>query len=291
MPIDDFADRDQRAPETSSEKLPTAPKKKQKEGKKSLPLEVNPPSFTEFVQNDTPREITVQVQTNNDQIPELVTFLDPENKNPRSLVSLAMDYSGSVAPVIAKTANTIKEIAKELFGIPNVGQSVLLNVIKIDNTPKRTPFACLDKIQIPDPTMTLNSPIANGIAAMTSAMIQMIKKLRAEGLERTQGVCILTSDGHENQVTPTEYFTIAKSFREMCDRYSVTPIIVGIGKVENLHTANLKVLTKDGVICHMEDLNAQVLAHFIKNVVSQASQTQMGRAVIPKLPPGITSLK
>ncbi len=216
-------------------------------------------------------------------------LLNEANNTPRTPISVVLDTSGSVSNWLKGTLSTADKMIEDFRLMPATRESIVFDLTQIGSPPISTGFKELKDVIIPDVQAIGLSPIALGIKRATLNLASLIGRLREKAIERTEGVVIITTDGFENVSSKEEFDAILDEFHSACARWSVTPIVVGVG--DDLDVPTLKKMAKALPPFHLRDLTADVLIPFIKKIAIQASRSRRGQKLELDLPDELVPLQ
>jgi uncharacterized protein YegL len=135
----------------------------------------------------------------------------------------------------------------------------------------------------------MSTPLHAALERITHDLGGLCSDLRAQGIERTESVVIITTDGFANGGGAHGIDQYIEKFLEMGKKWSVTNIVVGVGA--SLNEPLLKKLANSIPPLQIEELNAALLMPFIQKIAVKVSQSRRGQAIELDLPEGINTIE
>jgi uncharacterized protein YegL len=218
-----------------------------------------------------------------------VSALDPANRATRTPIGWLMDGSPSLTGFTQLQLTSSQSLLDELCGIPTTARSVMMNIVQIGTPPHSTGFHEVARFQVPALHVAHTTPLHTALDQMTYDLGGLCSDLRANGLERTDSVVIITTDGFANDGTPEQLLTSIDAFLKLGKKWSVTNLVVGVGN--KLNEELLKKLANSIPPLHIEQLNAAVLMPFIQKIARQVSESRRGQKIELELPDGIETIE
>lgn len=219
----------------------------------------------------------------------LASGLDPSNRATRTPLGWITDGSPSMTGFTQLQLDSAVAMVTELQTLPTTARSVLLNVVQIGTPPAATGFREVAAFRVPALHVARSTPLHTALDQMTHDLGGLCSDLRAAGIERTDGVVVLTTDGFANDVTPDGLAKSVEAFLAVGKKWSVTNLVVGVGS--RLNVDLLKRLANAIPPLHIEELNAAALMPFIQRVARQVSESRRGQQIELELPDGIESIE
>jgi uncharacterized protein YegL len=243
--------------------------------KKSKVTKVSPPPFLDRVLPNEPLA--------------LAGGLDPSNRTARTPVGWVTDGSPSLTGFTQLQLDSAVSMVEELRKMPTTARSVLMNVVQIGTPPAATGFHEIARFQVPPLHVARSTPLHTALDRMTSDLGGLCSDLRAVGIERTDSVVVVTTDGFANDVTPDVLAKSIDAFLAVGKKWSVTNLVVGVGS--KLNGNLLKRLANTIPPLHIEELNAAALMPFIQKIARQVSESRRGQTIELELPDGIEAME
>ncbi|MFO0847115.1 MAG: hypothetical protein U0871_00960 [Gemmataceae bacterium] len=219
----------------------------------------------------------------------LASGLDPSNRATRTPVGWVTDGSPSMTGFTRLQLDSAVAMVDELRALPSTARSVLMNVVQIGTPPAATGFQEIARFRVPQLLVAKSTPLHTALDQMTNDLGGLCSDLRASGIERTDSVVIMTTDGFANDATPEVLAKSVEAFLATGRKWSVTNLVVGVGNQLNVDL--LKRLANAVPPLHIEELNAAALMPFIQRVARQVSESRRGQAIELELPDGIEPLE
>lgn len=219
----------------------------------------------------------------------LASALDQANRATRTPLGWVTDGSPSMTGFTQLQLDSAVAMVGELRAIPTTARSVLMNVVQIGTPPAATGFHEIAAFRVPPLHVAKSTPLHSALDRMTHDLGGLCSDLRPAGIERTDSVVILTTDGFANDAPPEVLAKSVEAFLEVGKKWSVTNLVVGVGS--RLNVDLLKTLANVIPPLHIEELNAGVLMPFIQKVARQVSESRRGQKIELELPDGIETLE
>jgi uncharacterized protein YegL len=216
---------------------------------------------------------------------ELTSCLDPSNRTTRTPLGWITDGSPSMTGFTEVQLTSAKSMVVELRELPITSRSVLMNIVQIGSPPVATGFQEISKFQVPCLHAANATPFHLALDRMASDLGALFSDLRTQGIERTESVVIITTDGFANAATSEVIQGSIDNFLNLGKKWSITNLVVGVGS--NLNEPLLKNLANNIPPLQIEELNAACLMPFIQKVVAQFSQSRRGQKIEIEVPDGI----
>ncbi len=216
---------------------------------------------------------------------QLVTWLDPYNKTSRTPLGWITDASPSMTGFTDAQLKSALAMVGELVELPATSRSVMMNIVQIGTPPVATGFSEIAKFRVPELHVAETTPLHTALDRMTHDLGALFSDFRARGIERTESVVIITTDGHANGTTQEEIYESIRKFLELGKKWSVTNLVVGVGS--QLNEPLLKALANKAPPMRIDKLNAACLVPFIQKIAEQASRSRPNRKLEVKLPEGM----
>jgi uncharacterized protein YegL len=217
--------------------------------------------------------------------------IDLQNRNTRTPLTLLFDNSPSCSSFHATQVSTMDSCTGQLRSMPTITRSLLINVIQFGSpVADMTGYREIAEFEMPPIRPFPSTPIHQALDAATESFEALCGKLQEAGIERTESVCVISTDGCPD-VGSRELLTesIAR-FHAACRRWSQTPIVVGIG--QSVDKDVLKAMATTYPPIALEQMNAEVLVPFIEKLAVSASRSRRGRDRISiELPTGMKPLE
>lgn len=86
---------------------------------------------------------------------------------------------------------------------------------------------------MPEIHPTHSTPLHSALERATADLGGLFSGLRAHGIERTDSLAIITSDGFANDTTEEELNASIQKFLDLGKKWAVTNIVVGVGRQLN----------------------------------------------------------
>lgn len=220
---------------------------------------------------------------------ELASWLDPSNRSTRTAIGWLTDGSPSMTGFTDVQLKSAVGMVAELARLPATSRSVMMDIVQIGTPPLATGFKEIAKFLVPGVHVAQSTPLHTALDRMTNDLGSLFSNLRELGIERTESVVIITTDGFANEATQLEIDESIRRFLEMGKKWSVTNLVVGVG--ERLNEPLLKALANSLPPMQIEELNAACLMPFIQKFVERASQSRRGQKPECKLPQGIKPIE
>lgn len=219
----------------------------------------------------------------------LVSGLDLLNRTTRTPLGWITDGSPSMTGFTQLQLDAAVTMVGELRSIPTTARSVLMNVVQLGTPSVATGFHEIAKFQVPPLHVARSTPLHTALDLMTNDLGGLCSDLRANGIERTDSVVIITTDGFANDTTPEVLSKSIDAFLGIGKKWSVTNLVVGVGS--KLNETLLKKLANAIPPLHIEELNAAVLMPFIQSIAKQLSVSRPRQNIVMELPDGIETIE
>ena len=220
---------------------------------------------------------------------QLVTWLDPSNKTTRTPIGWVTDGSPSMTGYTDVQLKSAVSMVGELVQLPATSRSVMMNVVQIGTPPVATGFSEIAKFRVPELHVADTTPLHAALDRMTHDLGALFSDFRARGIERTESVVIITTDGYANGATHEEIYDSIRKFLEVGKKWSVTNLVVGMGS--QLNEPLLKALANSMPPMRIDELNAACLMPFIQKIAQRVSQSRRGQALELELPEGLEPIE
>ena len=205
---------------------------------------------------------------------QLVTGLDPSNRTTRTPIGWVTDGSPSMTGFTDAQLQSAVSMVGELVQLPATARSVMMNVVQIGTPPVATGFSEIARFRVPDLHVAQTTPLHAALDRMTHDLGGLFSDFRARGIERTESVVIITTDGYANGATETEINESIRKFLDLGKKWAVTNLVVGVGS--QLNEPLLKALANSVPPLRIDELNAACLMPFIQTIAERVSQSRRG---------------
>lgn len=232
---------------------------------------------------------TATVRTPEEFAVALASGLDPSNRSTRTPIGWITDGSPSMTGFTQLQLDSAVAMVKELRTLPATARSVLMNVVQIGTPPAATGFREIAAFEVPALQVANSTPLHSALDRMAHDLGGLCSDLRAAGIERTESVVVITTDGFANDATPDVLARSVEAFLGVGKKWSVTNLVVGVGS--RLNTDLLKKLANAIPPLHIEELNAAALMPFIQKVARQVSESRRGQTIELELPDGFEPIE
>ncbi|MFO0936221.1 MAG: hypothetical protein U0798_06875 [Gemmataceae bacterium] len=219
----------------------------------------------------------------------LVSGLDLTNRATRTPLGWVTDGSPSMTGFTQQQLDSAVSMVAELAQLPITSRSVLMNIVQIGTPPVSTGFQEIGQFQVPPLNVAKSTPLHTALDQLTNDLGGLCSDLRVNGIERTDSVVIITTDGFANDTTPEILAKSIDAFLAMGKKWSVTNLVVGVGT--KLNTDLLKKLANVIPPLLIEELNAAVLMPFIQKIARKVSESRRGQKIELELPDGIETIE
>jgi len=209
-------------------------------------------------------------------------WLDPKNRKVRTPIGWVLDPSPSMDAFTEAQLEKAKQMVEEFLKNPLLNRTVMMNVVQIGEPAAATGFSELASFRVPDIARSNSTPLHLALDRMKADFGRLISEIREQGIDRTESVVIITTDGMANGCTQGVLDQSIREFNEQAKRWSVTNLVVGLG--ESLDENCLKALANTIPPLQMQQLNVEALMPFIKKLVLRASQSSKGQKIEVELP-------
>ena len=228
-------------------------------------------------------------QAHGQEASPLALGLDLSNRSTRTPVGWITDGSPSMTGFTQLQLDSAVSMVEDLRRMPTTARSVMMNIVQLGTPSAATGFREIAEFQVP-PLHTANTtPLHSALDLMTSDLGGLCSDLRANGMERTECVVIITTDGYANDATPEILAKSIDAFLSTGRKWSVTNLVVGVGSKLNVDL--LKKLANAIPPLQIEELNAAVLMPFIQKIARQVSESRRGQKIELELPDGIETIE
>jgi uncharacterized protein YegL len=218
----------------------------------------------------------------------LVSGLDLTNRTTRTPLGWITDGSPSMTGFTQLQIDSAVSMVGELRKIPSTARSVMMNVVQLGTPSVATGFHEIAKFQVPPLHVARSTPLHTALDLMTNDLGGLFSDLRANGIERTDSVVIITTDGGANDAGPGVLDKSIDAFLSIGKKWSVTNLVVGVGS--KLNEELLRKLANAIPPLHIEELNAAVLMPFVQKIARQVSESRRGQEIELELPDGIDTI-
>lgn len=215
----------------------------------------------------------------------LVSGLDPTNRTTRTPIGWVTDGSPSMTGFTQLQLDSAVSMVDKLRKIASTARSVMMNIVQLGTPSVATGFHEIAKFQVPPLHVARSTPLHSALDLMTNDLGGLCSDLRANGIERTDSVVIITTDGFANDATPEVLMKSIDAFLGIGKKWAVTNLVVGVGS--KLNEELLKKLANAIPPLQIEELNASVLMPFIQKIARQVSESRRGQKIELELPNGI----
>jgi len=215
--------------------------------------------------------------------------LDSSNRTTRTPLGWILDGSPSLEAFAEAQLHCAEAMVEELRRLPTTGRSILMNMVQLTTPPAATGFAEIEVFRVPSLQSTSGTPLHLALDRMTHDLGRLFADLRQCGVERTESVVILTTDGYANGCTQDVLNTSIQSFLAVGKRWSVTNLVVGVGT--RLNEPVLKSLVNSVPPLRLDELKATCLTPFIQRLAERVSQSRRGQNLELELPDEITPIE
>ena len=177
----------------------------------------------------------------------------------------------------------------ELRQLSSTSRSVMMNIVQIGTPPVATGFSEIAKFCVPEMHIAMSTPLHAALDQMTHDLGALFSDFRARGIERTESVVIIMTDGFANGTSEEQLNESIRKFLELGKKWSVTNLVVGVGS--QLNEPLLKALANKVPPMRIDELNADCLMPFIQKIAEQASRSRPDRKFEVKLPSGLEPIE
>lgn len=219
----------------------------------------------------------------------LVTCLDSSNKTTRTPIGWITDGSPSMTGFTDAQLQSAVSMVGELVQLPATARSVMMNIVQIGTPPVATGFSEIARFRVPELHVAQTTPLHTALDRITHDLGALFSDFRARGIERTESVVIITTDGYANCATETEINESIRKFLELGKKWAVTNLVVGVGS--QLNEPLLKSLANSVPPLRIEELNAACLVPFIQKIAERVSQSRRGQKLELELPEGLEPIE
>lgn len=214
--------------------------------------------------------------------------LDVTNRSTRTAIGWIADGSPSMTGFTEAQLTSAKSVVEQLRQMPATSRSVMMNIVQIGTPPVSTGFADIGAFQVPGLHAPHSTPLHSALNRMVSDMSEVFAKFRGEGIERTESVVVITTDGHANDSVDGALELSVRNYLAFCKKWSVTNIVVGVGN--NLNPEMLKSLANAIPPFKIDELDAACLMPFIQKIARRVTGTRLGQAIEIEQPDGLETL-
>jgi uncharacterized protein YegL len=193
-------------------------------------------------------------QGHGEETSPLAIGLDLSNRTTRTSLGWVTDGSPSMTGFTQLQLDSAVSMVDELRKLPSTARSVMMNIVQLGTPSVSTGFQEIAKFQVPPLHVAKSTPLHTALDLMTNDLGSLFSDLRANGIERTESVVIITTDGFANDNTPEGLAN------------AIPPL-------------------------HIEELNAAVLMPFIQKIARQVSESRRGQKIELELPDGIEPIE
>ena len=215
--------------------------------------------------------------------------LDLANRTTRTPIGWVTDGSPSMTGFTQQQLDSAVSMVEELRKIPSTARAVMMNVVQLGTPPVATGFHEIATFRVPSLHVAASTPLHSALDQMTRDLGGLCSDLRANGIERTESVVIITTDGFANDTTPEGLARSIDAFLAVGKKWSVTNLVVGVGN--RLNEPLLKRLANAIPPLQIEELNAAVLMPFVQKIARQVSESRRGQKIELELPDGIETIE
>lgn len=219
----------------------------------------------------------------------LVSGLNTSNRTARTAIGWITDGSPSMTGFTEVQLQSAKSMVMELQKLPSTSRSVMMNIVQLGVQPMATGFGEIAEFRVPGLHVVNSTPLHSALERMTTDLGSLCSDLRSQGIERTESVVIITTDGFANDAAPEQLDDSIRKFLDLGKKWSVTNIVVGVGS--RLNEPLLKRLANSIPPLQIEELNAALLMPFIQKIAVQVSQSRRGQQIALDLPDGINPIE
>lgn len=219
----------------------------------------------------------------------LASGLDLTNRTTRTPIGWITDGSPSMTGFTQLQLDSAVSMVDELRKIPTTARSVLMSIVQLGTPSVSTGFQEIAKFQVPPLHVARSTPLHSALDLMTNDLGSLCSDLRANGIERTDSVVIITTDGGANDAGPGVLEKSIDAFLGIGKKWSVTNLVVGVGNTLNENL--LKKLANAIPPLRIEELNAAVLMPFIQKIAQKVSESRRGQKIELELPDGIEPIE
>jgi uncharacterized protein YegL len=211
------------------------------------------------------------------------------NRAARTPIAWMTDASPSLAAFAEAQLACAASMVEELKKLPTTSRTVVMNIVQVGTPPVATGFSEIAQFRVPELHAPKSTPLHTALDRMTSDLGMLFSDFRSNGIERTDSVVIITTDGYANDTTQEELDTCIRKFLELGKKWSVTNLVVGVGA--KLNEDLLKSLANTVPPLRLEELNAACLMPFIQKVAERVSESRRGQKLVLELPEGIEPIE
>jgi uncharacterized protein YegL len=232
---------------------------------------------------------SVVEQALGEAVSTLASNLELSNRTTRTPIGWITDGSPSMTGFTQLQLDSAVSMVDELRKLASTARSVMMNVVQLGTPSIATGFHEIAKFQVPPLHVAKSTPLHAALDLMTNDLGGLCSDLRASGIERTDSVVIITTDGFANDASPEVLARSIDAFLGIGKKWSVTNLVVGVGS--KLNEDLLKRLSNEIPPLQIEELNAAVLMPFIQKIARQVSESRRGQKIELELPDGIETIE
>ena len=137
--------------------------------------------------------------------------------------------------------------------------------------------------------IAMSTPLHAALDQMTHDLGALFSDFRARGIERTESVVIIMTDGFANGTSEEELNESIRKFLDLGKKWKVTNLVVGVGG--QLNEPLLKALANSVPPLRIDELNAACLMPFIQKMVEQFSTSRPNQKHEFVLPVGMEPIE
>lgn len=224
-----------------------------------------------------------------EEVESALSGLDLSNRSIRTPIGWVSDASPSMTGFTEAQFQAARLMADELRKLPVVSRTVMMEIVQIGTPPLATGFAEIRDFRVPEMQPSRSTPLHSALVRVTADLGALFSEFRAHGIERTDSVVIITTDGYANDATEEQIQQSIKNFLDLGKKWSVTNLVVGVGR--DLNKPLLMQLANSIPPIRIEELNAACLMPFIQKITEQVSQSRRGQRIELELPDGLTPIE
>ena len=220
---------------------------------------------------------------------QLVTRIDPSNKATRTALGLVTDASPSMTGFTDMQLQSAVSMVAELRQLSSTSRSVMMNIVQIGTPPVATGFSEIAKFCVPEMHIATSTPLHAALDQMTHDLGALFSDFRVRGIERTESVVIIMTDGFANGTSEEQLNESIRKFLELGKKWSVTNLVVGVGS--RLNEPLLKKLANSVPPLRIDELKAACLMPFIQKLAERFSTSRPGQKHVFELPEGMEPIE
>jgi len=156
-----------------------------------------------------------------DEAMQLASGLDLSNRTTRTPLGWITDGSPSMTGFTQLQLDSAVSMVDELRMIPTTSRSVMMNIVQLGTPSVATGFQQIAKFQVPPLHVARFTPLHTALDLMTNDLGGLCSDLRANGIERTDSVVIITTDGGANDAGPGVLAKSIDAFLSIGKKWSV----------------------------------------------------------------------